>query len=159
MRALLVLVTIALASATLPARAQDGDSNAPGLAYASSFAHVPTGVFIDVRAWDNTKDSDRIKSSFAEALNRRGVPLTDRDTALTLNFETRVESLPDGSNARTRYILRATLDNEMTGQRLWQAEARYTGAMPEDVRAFTAMAPILIDGFGENLRPKGFRIQ
>ena len=159
MRALLVLVILALVSAGLPVRAEDGQSDFPGLAYALSFAHVPTGILIEVRAWDNTKQNDRIKMSFAEALNRRGIALTDRDAALTLNFETRIESLPDGSNAKTRYTLRATLDNQMTGQRLWQAEARYTGAMTEDVRAFAAMAPILVDGFGENLKLKGFRIQ
>ncbi len=159
MRAFLVLATLALVSAAFPVRAEDGESNAPGVAYASAFAHIPTGVVIDVRAWDNTGDSARIKSSFAEALSRRGIPLTDRDSALTLNFETQVESLTDGDTAKTRYILRATLDNQMTGQRLWQAEARYTGGMVQDVRAFAAMAPILVDGFGENLRPTGFRLQ
>jgi hypothetical protein len=159
MRALAVLATLFLISATVQASADEATGNAPGVAYASAFAHVPTGVFVDVRAWDNTKDNERIKMSFAEALNRRGVPLTDRDTALTLNFETEVQSLADGSTAKTRYILRVTLDNQMTGRRLWQAEARYTGAMTEAVRAFAAMAPILIDGFGENLRPEGFRLQ
>ncbi len=159
MRAFLVLATLTLISAAFPVRAEDGEGNAPGVAYASAFAHVPTGVLVDVRAWDDTRDNARIKSSFTEALNRHGVPLTDRDSALTLNFETRVESLADGSNAKTRYILRVTLDNQMTGQRLWEAEARYTGAMVQDVWAFAAMAPILIDGFGKNLPPKSFRIQ
>jgi len=59
----------------------------------------------------------------------------------------------------TRYILRATLDDQRSGQRLWQGEASYTGASNDQAGTFAAMAPVLVDGFGENLRPKGFRIQ
>lgn len=59
----------------------------------------------------------------------------------------------------TRYILRATLDDQRTGQRLWQGEASYTGASNDQAGTFAAMAPVLVDGFGENLRPKSFRIE
>ncbi len=59
----------------------------------------------------------------------------------------------------TRYILRATLDDQRSGQRLWQGEATYTGATNDQAGTFAAMAPVLIDGFCENVRPKSFRIQ
>ncbi len=63
------------------------------------------------------------------------------------------------SFATTRYILRATLDDQRTGQRLWQAEASYTGPSNDQAGTFAAMAPVLVDGFGENFRPLTFRIQ
>lgn len=65
----------------------------------------------------------------------------------------------EASSATTRYILRATLDDQQSGQRLWQGEATYTGAVTDEAATFSAMAPVLADGFGENLRPKSFRIQ
>jgi len=66
----------------------------------------------------------------------------------------------DGSAyGTTRYILRATLDDQRSGQRLWQGEASYTGASNDQAGTFAAMAPVLVDGFGENLKPKSFRIQ
>jgi hypothetical protein len=65
----------------------------------------------------------------------------------------------DSAFATTRYILRATLDDQRTGQRLWQGEASYTGASNDQAGTFAAMAPVLVDGFGETLRPRTFRIQ
>jgi len=171
------------------ARADDVGDAAPGLAYASSFLPVPTGTPINVRPWDNSAENQRVKQSFTEALNRRGVPLTDGGTSLTLNFETEVESLAvpgigtglgqvrnesrvhmdiqdnllggrtADSSGTTRYILRATLDDQQSGQRLWQGEASYTGAVVDETATFAAMAPVLVDGFGETVHPKGFRIR
>jgi hypothetical protein len=63
------------------------------------------------------------------------------------------------SGRTVRYILRATLDDQRTGQRLWQAEASYTGAPADESNAFSAMAPIVAEGFGQNVRPKGFRLE
>jgi hypothetical protein len=64
------------------------------------------------------------------------------------------------TGARTvRYNLRATLDDQRTGQRLWQAEASYTGAPADESTAFAAMVPVLVEGFGQNVRAKGFRIE
>jgi hypothetical protein len=61
--------------------------------------------------------------------------------------------------ARTvRYILRATLDDQRSGQRIWQSEAAYTGAPADEANAFVAMVPVMIEGFGQNVRPKGFRL-
>ncbi len=184
-RLLPILVAFAICAAgTLAAQAEDDDSNRPGLTYASLFSPVPAGTPINVRPWDNTADNQRVKLSFAEALHRRGVPVTDGRASLTLNFETDVESLAipgtgagpvqrrDGDSrirmtlgssnrgsATTRYILKATLDDQRSGERLWQGEATYTGAVTDEAGAFAAMAPILVDGFGQNVRPKTFRIQ
>src|SRR6185437_2708496 len=87
-----LLVACAAFSATYAARAADQSEAAPGLAYASSFVPVPSGTPISVRPWDNSAENQRVKLSFTEALNRRGVRLTD-GAALTLNFETEVDSL------------------------------------------------------------------
>jgi hypothetical protein len=65
----------------------------------------------------------------------------------------------DDNTATTRYILRATLDDQQSGERLWQGEATYTGVVNDETAIFAAMAPILVDGFGQNLRPKTFRVQ
>jgi hypothetical protein len=197
-----LLVACAVFSVPLAARADDdnGSGVAPGLAYATSYSPIPSGTPISVRPWDNSAENQRVKLGFTEALKRRGVPLTDGQTSLILNFETEVDSLAvpgagpssgpvrdrngesrlrmslwsstqdsvltgrrgegddDGGSATTRYILRATLDDQ-SGQRLWQGEATYTGVIMDETATFAAMAPILVDGFGQNVRPKGFRIR
>lgn len=193
-----ILGVCAALVAAAPAFAEDEVEAAPGLAYASSYGPIPTGVAVAVKPWDNTNENLRVKASFTDALSRRGVSLTEKGTPLTLNFETEIESLAvppysrslgqlQGRNwdsrarinlwsnqqdsviagrrgdnntfATTRYILRATLDDQNTGQRLWQGEASYTGATNDQAGTFAAMAPVLVDGFGENLRPRSFRIQ
>jgi len=187
LRVVALLVACAVFGAAFVARAEDDGEAAPGLAYASSFLPVPSGTPISVRPWDNSAENQRVKLSFTEALNRRGVLLTDGGTPLTLNFETEVESLAvpgigfgqvrdesrvhmdiqdnllggrtGNSGGTTRYILRATLDDQQSGQRLWQGEATYTGAVVDETATFAAMAPVLVDGFGETVHPKGFRIQ
>ena len=89
----------------------------------------------------------------------------NRDSRIRMNLWSNSQdgilsgSRTEGSSATTRYILRATLDDQQSGQRLWQGEASYTGAVTDEAATFSAMAPFLVDGFGENLRPKGFRIQ
>lgn len=193
------LAVFGVALAAAPAGAESEDESAPGLAYASSYAPVPSGIPVAVRAWDNTAvSSPRVKASFTDALSRRGIQLAEKNTSLTLNFETEVESLAvpgqgpslgqfqgrnwdsrvrmnlwsnsqdsvfagrrsdSGGSGTTRYILRVTLDDESSGARIWQGEASYTGASSDDAGTFAAMAPVLVDGFGENLKPHSFRIQ
>lgn len=62
-------------------------------------------------------------------------------------------------SATTRYVLRATLDNQDTGERLWQGEAHYTAVVTDETKTFVAMAPILIAEFGKNVQPQPFRLQ
>ncbi|MBV8535360.1 MAG: hypothetical protein JO128_07200 [Alphaproteobacteria bacterium] len=187
--AALLIACAALGGAALGARADDESEAAPGRAYASSFIAVPAGAPINVRPWDNSAENQRVKLSFTEALHRRGIPLTESGATLILNFETEVDSLAvpglgtglghvrDESRVRmdiqdnllggrtesgggtTRYILRATLDDQQSGQRLWQGEASYTGAVTDETATFAAMAPVLVDGFGQTVHPKSFRIR
>jgi hypothetical protein len=188
LRAAALLVVCTVSAVALSARADDDQSGAaPGLAYASSFVPVPSGAPITVRPWDNSAENQRVKLSFTEALHRRGVPLRESGTQLTLNFETEVDSLAvqgvgpgqirnesrvrmdiqdnllgartEARGGTTRYILRATLDDQQSGQRLWQGEASYTGAVTDETATFSAMAPVLVDVFGESVQPKGFRIR
>lgn len=65
----------------------------------------------------------------------------------------------DDDSATTRYVLRATLDNQDTGERLWQGEAHYTAVVTDETKTFIAMAPILVGEFGKNVQPKPFRLQ
>jgi hypothetical protein len=180
------MLAFVVAGAALPVHAEEADSGAPGVTFASLFFPVPAGTPISVRPWDNTTQNQRVKLSLAEALHRRGVPTTDGRTSLTLNFETEVESLAvpgpgsalgqsqesrvrmnldsvlngrHGDGATTRYILRATLDDQQSGERLWQGEATYTGSVADEGATFSAMAPVLVDAFGVNLQPKSFRIR
>lgn len=64
-----------------------------------------------------------------------------------------------GSSGTVRYILRATIDDQRTGQRLWQSEASYTGAPSDEVSAFIGMTPVIVEGLGQSVRPKGFRLE
>lgn len=194
LRLLPILVALIVVGA-LPVRAEDDGS--PGLAYASLFMPIPAGTPINVRPWDNSAENQRVQESLTDALTQRGVPLAGKGTPLTLNFETRVESLAvpgygpslgevqgrnydsrirmnlwsnsqdsvlaghrsNDDSATTRYILRATLDDQKTGERLWQGEAHYTAVVTDETKTFVAMAPILVAGFGKNLHPKSFRLQ
>ena len=85
----------------------------------------------------------------------------DRDSRIrmTLGSGSDAALLSARGAATIRYILKATLDDQQSGERLWQGEATYTGAVSDEAGAFAAMAPILVDGFGQNVRPKTFRIQ
>jgi hypothetical protein len=195
LRLLPILVVLAVVGAALPVRAEDDGS--PGLAYASLFTPIPAGTPINVRPWDNSAENQRVQESLTDALTQQGVALTGKGTPLTLNFETKVESLAvpgvgpslgqvqgrnydsrirmnlwsnsedsvlagrrsNDDSATTRYILRATLDDQTTGERLWQGEAHYTAVVTDETKTFVAMAPILLSGFGKNLHPKSFRLQ
>ena len=197
LRVMAILALCGVLGVPLSAARAD-DEPLPGRAYASSYGPVPVNLPIAVKPWDNSAANLRVKSSFTEALSKRGVKLTESGTPLLLNFDTEVESLAtpgygpslgqvqgrnwdsrvrmnvwsnqqdsvlagrkstDPAGTRTvRYILRATLDDQRSGQRIWQGEASYTGAPADESNAFVAMVPVLIEGFGQNVRPKGFRI-
>jgi len=185
--AALLIACAAACGAAAGARADDQNDTSPGTAYASSFIPVPAGTPINVRPWDNSAENQRVKLSFTDALHRRGVPLTEGGATLMLNFETEVQSLAvpgigmgqvrnesrvrmdiqdnllggrtETGGGTTRYILRATLDDQQSGQRLWQGEASYTGAVTDETATFAAMAPVLVDGFGQTVHPKSFRIR
>jgi hypothetical protein len=63
-----------------------------------------------------------------------------------------------GGSGTVRYVLRATLQDR-TGQRLWEGEASYLGAPTDETSTFMAMAPVVVDGLGQTVRPRTFRIQ
>ena len=65
----------------------------------------------------------------------------------------------EGGTATVRFILRATLDDQRSGQRIWQSEASYTGAPSDEANAFVAMVPVMVEGFGQNVRVHTFRLE
>jgi hypothetical protein len=57
------------------------------------------------------------------------------------------------------YVLTATLDTPQTGQRLWQCEIAYRGAIAtDDTAAFAALIPRLVENIGRNVRDANFQI-
>jgi hypothetical protein len=58
-----------------------------------------------------------------------------------------------------RYVLRATLEEEPTGRRLWQGEASYAGAPADEGATLAAMASVLAGQFGRTVRPRSFRLE
>jgi hypothetical protein len=65
----------------------------------------------------------------------------------------------DSGPGTVRYILRTTLDDQRTGQRLWQGEASYLSSTLDEVATFVAMTPVVVESLGQSVRPKGFRIE
>jgi len=69
----------------------------------------------------------------------------------------RVDDQPD--RGTLRYVLTVTLDDDRTGQRLWQGEASYAGAPADEAATLAAMASVLAEQFGQTVRQKNFRIE
>lgn len=90
----------------------------------------------------------------------------NHDTRVRMNFwSTTQDSLTQGrrgdgvtSLGSVRYVLRATLDDQRSGQRLWQGEASYTANPADETTTFALMVPVLVDNLGQTVRPKAFRI-
>lgn len=90
----------------------------------------------------------------------------NHDTRVRMNFwSTTQDSVltgrQGGSSANlgsVRYVLRATLDDQRSGQRLWQGEASYTANPADETTTFALMVPVLVDNLGQTVRPKAFRI-
>lgn len=89
----------------------------------------------------------------------------NHDSRVRMNFwSTTQDSLTQGrrgDNApagTVRYILRATLDDQRSGARLWQGEASYTGAPADETGAFAAMVPVLLEAYGETVRLRSFQV-
>ena len=65
----------------------------------------------------------------------------------------------DSGGGTVRYVLRATLDDQRNGQRLWQGQTSYDITSGDEATTFALMIPILVEGLGQTVRPKGFRIE
>jgi hypothetical protein len=91
----------------------------------------------------------------------------NHDTRVRLNlWSTTQDSVMTGrrdggvvNQGTVRYILRATLDDQRSGQRLWQGEASYMAAPTDETTTFALMVPVLVDNIGQNVRPKAFRVE
>lgn len=90
----------------------------------------------------------------------------NHDTRVRMNFwSTTQDSLTQGRRGDStanlgsvRYVLRATLDDQRSGQRLWQGEASYTANPADETTTFALMVPVLVDNLGQTVRPRAFRI-
>ncbi len=90
----------------------------------------------------------------------------NHESRVRMNFwSTTQDSLVTGRRdtaaglSSVRYILRATLDDRRSGQRLWQGEASYTANPADETTTFALMVPVLVENFGQTVRPKNFRIE
>lgn len=91
----------------------------------------------------------------------------NHDSRVRLNFwSTTQDSITQGrrsndtlGNSSVRYILRATLDDPKSGQRLWQGQTSYDMTSGDETTTFALMVPVLLDGLGQTVRPKGFRVE
>jgi hypothetical protein len=60
------------------------------------------------------------------------------------------------SRGSLRYVMRATLDDQQSGQRLWQGEATYADSTTEEQAAYALMASSLVDQLGRTVRQRSF---
>lgn len=65
----------------------------------------------------------------------------------------------DSLGGTVRYVLRATLDDQRNGQRLWQGQTSYDITSGDEATTFSLMIPVLVEGLGQTVRPRGFRIE
>ncbi len=65
----------------------------------------------------------------------------------------------DSGGGTVRYVLRATLDDQRSGHRLWQGQTSYDATSGDETTTFALMVPVLVEGLGQTVRPKGFRIE
>ena len=90
----------------------------------------------------------------------------NHDTRVRLNFwSSSQDSVMTGRRdggvpnlGSVRYVLRATLDDQRSGQRLWQGEASYTGAPADETAAFASMVPVLLEAYGQTVRLRNFQV-
>jgi hypothetical protein len=90
----------------------------------------------------------------------------NHDSRVRMNFwSTTQDSLTQGrrgDNATlgtVRYVLRATLDDQRSGTRLWQGEASYTGAPADETATFASMVPVLLETYGQTVRLRSFQVE
>lgn len=79
---------------------------------------------------------------------------TTQDSVLTGRQGSQVANL--GS---VRYVLRATLDDQRSGQRLWQGQTSYEMTSGDETTTFALMVPVLVEGLGQTVRPRSFRVE
>jgi hypothetical protein len=94
------------------------------------------------------------------------VQARNHDSRVRLNFwSTTQVSVVTGrrsgevSTSSVRYVLRATLDDQRNGQRLWQGQTTYDFTSGDETTTFALMVPVLVDGLGQTVRPRNFRVE
>lgn len=60
------------------------------------------------------------------------------------------------SRGSLRYVMRATLDDQQGGQRLWQGEATFADSATDEQVAYAKMADALVDQLGRSVRQRSF---
>jgi hypothetical protein len=60
------------------------------------------------------------------------------------------------SRGSLRYVMRATLDDQHAGQRLWQGEATFADGSTDEQLAYAKMADALVDQLGRTERQRSF---
>lgn len=186
--ALSLLATVSQAPAQI-------DIPGPGRITTSTFAPVPAGTPMTVRALDDSPDNLRLKATIESALTARRWRLQGANAPLRLDFETEYQPLgsrvpgttrlvrpgpitePEGAFRRgtqtentivmgeppdgrggLRYVLSATIQDQRTGQQLWQGEISYDGVPSDEQAVLRAMVPILLDRIGKTVRREPFKI-
>ncbi len=99
--AVLAMTGSLLASASALYAQSEPDPTSPGRATASSYGPLPVGMPMIVRPWDDYPTNLKVKSGFTDALSRRGIKISDDNTALRFTFETEVESLSESNEGPT----------------------------------------------------------
>jgi hypothetical protein len=152
--------------AAMPAAADEPGKAAPGIARSMSFLSLSPNTAVVVRPLDNSRANLVLKEHFAAALKKRAVRVDEAAAPYVLNFETEVDqailrgrSSEASDRGTLRYVLTATLDDERSGRRLWQGEASYAGAPPDEATTMAVMAAILAEQLGQTVRQKTFRIE
>lgn len=65
----------------------------------------------------------------------------------------------DIAGGTVRYVLRATLDDRRSGQRLWQGQTSYDATSGDETTTFALMIPVLVESLGQTVRPRSFRVE
>ncbi len=137
-----------------------------GQIHGTSHKPAPANAPIQVRALDDRPANAQLARRLTDSLRRAGRATAATAAALTLNFDTEIERVPQrlqrgitDTRGRVKLVLTATLDETASGQRLWSGEASYLGYANEEAAIFAQLAQMLVEEIGKTSRVRGFALE
>jgi hypothetical protein len=64
-----------------------------------------------------------------------------------------------GSERPLRYVINASLEDSVTGRRLWQGHVSYDSNTADRTAMFVALAPALVEQIGKTVQERAFRLE
>jgi hypothetical protein len=137
-----------------------------GRIHASVHHPLPVGSSITPRVLDDHPDKRRLIRGLADGLRQAGLSYRAAGGALSLNFDTEIERVPQtlqrgvrDTRGRVKFLIAMTVDEEQSGRRLWTGEVSYLGAPQDEAAIFDQILRLLVDEIGRSSKARGFTLE